>query len=106
MHLVPCPECGRRVSSMAAACPSCGHPTMGGMTAQGHRVKTIEKTGKRFKFQQAVCLLGMIASCAAMIWGAADTAAHLTYLLLGIVGMFFTVCWWILIRLWIWWHHA
>lgn len=26
MALVPCPECGRQVSTAAAACPQCGHP--------------------------------------------------------------------------------
>ncbi len=26
MALVPCPECGREVSTLAAACPHCGAP--------------------------------------------------------------------------------
>jgi hypothetical protein len=26
MSLMKCPECGREVSSAAAACPACGHP--------------------------------------------------------------------------------
>ena len=26
MALIPCPECGREVSSKAKACPSCAHP--------------------------------------------------------------------------------
>ena len=26
MALIPCPECGQRVSSQATACPHCGHP--------------------------------------------------------------------------------
>lgn len=28
MALVPCPECKRQISSEAAACPGCGHPTV------------------------------------------------------------------------------
>jgi len=27
--LVNCPECGRRISTAADACPQCGHPTRG-----------------------------------------------------------------------------
>lgn len=26
MPLVPCPECGRQISTQADACPQCGHP--------------------------------------------------------------------------------
>jgi hypothetical protein len=26
MALIPCPECGRRISTAAEACPQCGHP--------------------------------------------------------------------------------
>jgi hypothetical protein len=29
MALVTCPECGKRVSDRAAACPGCGHPIAG-----------------------------------------------------------------------------
>ena len=28
--LIQCPECGKEVSSAAAACPSCGHPVVAG----------------------------------------------------------------------------
>jgi hypothetical protein len=26
MALIPCPECGRQISTAAEACPQCGHP--------------------------------------------------------------------------------
>ena len=26
MPLIPCPECGRKISTAAEACPQCGHP--------------------------------------------------------------------------------
>jgi hypothetical protein len=26
MHLIPCPACGREISTQAEACPQCGHP--------------------------------------------------------------------------------
>lgn len=30
MSLIKCPECGKQVSTAAAACPSCGYPIAGG----------------------------------------------------------------------------
>lgn len=33
MALIDCPECGRDVSSNAAACPECAYPLAGGVTA-------------------------------------------------------------------------
>ena len=30
MALIPCPECGREVSSAAPACPACGYPLHAG----------------------------------------------------------------------------
>ena len=32
MALVDCPECGRQISTLAAACPQCGYPLPGGVT--------------------------------------------------------------------------
>jgi TM2 domain-containing membrane protein YozV len=29
MAILPCPECGREISSAAMACPGCGHPVRG-----------------------------------------------------------------------------
>lgn len=34
MSLIQCPECGRQVSSKAAACPGCGCPIAGEQTMQ------------------------------------------------------------------------
>ncbi len=39
MALIRCPECGREVSSAAAACPSCGHPITGTHTAAPPQAK-------------------------------------------------------------------
>ena len=39
MALIICPECGRKVSSMAAACPDCGFPVSSLQTEGEVRVK-------------------------------------------------------------------
>lgn len=33
MALIPCPECGRQISTEAEACPQCGHPNRRGAPA-------------------------------------------------------------------------
>ena len=33
MSLIKCPECGKEVSTAAAACPSCGYPVAGAQSA-------------------------------------------------------------------------
>jgi hypothetical protein len=37
MPLIPCPACGREISTEAAACPQCGHPNRPAEPAAGPR---------------------------------------------------------------------
>lgn len=53
MSLIRCAECGCRVSTKAALCPTCGAPTA---TERKPKI-TVEATGKKFK----AMLLGGIA---------------------------------------------
>ena len=41
MALVPCPECGKKVSTMASACPDCGFPISANGADQKHLVEAI-----------------------------------------------------------------
>ena len=34
MALVDCPECGRQISTLAAACPQCGYPLSGAVAPE------------------------------------------------------------------------
>lgn len=36
MALVMCPECGKRISNQAVACPSCGYPIEGKILFEGY----------------------------------------------------------------------
>jgi len=52
MALFNCPECGKQISSTAAACPQCGHP----VERDGGRVTT-QQTAQHIKAIQAIGLV-------------------------------------------------
>ncbi len=49
MALIECPECGREVSSNAAACPSCAYPVATGMQARTSGVDAKSRWRERAK---------------------------------------------------------
>ncbi len=49
MALIECPECGRRVSIDAAACPECAYPVSAGRAPRTLRAGTPRKTRDRAK---------------------------------------------------------
>jgi zinc-ribbon domain len=52
MALIPCPDCGKKISDKAPSCPSCGY---------AEQAQTIEQTAKTWKAVQALGVL-MIAA--------------------------------------------
>lgn len=109
MPLVNCPECKRQVSTYAATCPACGFPLAGGGTtnAQGGRVQTMERTGKRFKLQQLLCNLLLITSLVLLLFGCLNRGEVAIIMVpLGVVLTLLSIIWLVLIRFLIWWHHA
>ena len=44
MTLISCPECDRRVSDMASACPNCGFPVVAGIRHAVDQITEDEKT--------------------------------------------------------------
>ena|ERR1043166_631298 len=101
MALLPCPECGQKVSDQATACPSCGHPLEGRATgAPGLRardVQTVEQTGKRFKGMMAGGVIAMILGLLLAFSGWPQTGMSLA--VLGLAA-------YIAARSGAWWHHG
>jgi uncharacterized membrane protein YvbJ len=99
MALIDCPECGKRVSSQAAACPDCGCPL-----TQNHPVQTIEKTAKKYKATTALgaglIILGLVISFATCSQATdSDTPIYGGFIaLLGLIIHFVA-------RVKTWWHH-
>lgn len=75
MALIACDECGKQISSNAAACPGCGNPiataTAGpeAVVVQDAPIITTQETGKGHKVVQliggAIVILGVVSCVAA-----------------------------------------
>jgi hypothetical protein len=55
MALITCPDCGKKVSDSAHACPNCAHPFKG--SAQTHRL------GGKFEAVGFLAILAGIGTC-------------------------------------------
>lgn len=93
--LIHCPDCGHEVSKRAGACPKCGAP-LSEPSEPIASAQTIELTDKRLKIQLvfAVALMFgglMVGLVVGFNAGALTTMAGL--------------CWWLVARVAIWWHH-
>ncbi|WP_345993745.1 zinc ribbon domain-containing protein [Sulfurimonas sp. HSL-1716] len=100
MALLDCPECGHKVSSAAASCPSCGSPIAQDIIGE-QRTTTIQETSKRLKLQiilsSALFWIGLIAVFTSPL-EAASSAVPTLILFIGAV-------WYIVVRFMIWWNH-
>ena len=99
MSLIDCPECGKKVSDKAGACPDCGCPL-----AHNNHIQTIEQTSKKYKGATAVgvvmILLGLVISFATCSQSTnSDTPIYGAWL--AILGLIIYV----VARIKIWWHH-
>jgi hypothetical protein len=95
MSLINCPECGKDVSSLAAACIHCGAPLQRAMNPVG--VVTTQQTSKTYKAIQlagALCLIVGVVSCSS---GAPEKSG-----ILFLVG----ICLYVGGRLGAWWNHG
>ena len=72
MSLIECPDCGRKISDRAPACPGCGAPnSAAARPAQPQprpQTQTIEQTGKPFKIAQIIGVI-MLALGILLLFG-------------------------------------
>jgi hypothetical protein len=68
MSLVPCPECGRSVSTSANSCPGCGHPLrQAAESPSGWIGKAATVLGAWLIAPWVARLLAFVAACAVAI---------------------------------------
>jgi hypothetical protein len=106
MALTTCPECRREISSRAEACPHCGCPLRGGADiVDGRRVRTVERTAKRFK---GLMVLGSLALCVGIVGLLGNCEPESTApmplwpILVTVVGLLVVFY----ARFAAWWHHG
>lgn len=101
MALVKCPECKREVSSAAAACPQCAYP----LNSAGMRGKVLtEQTGKKYKGQIVMSVLGLFLGVIIAIVGAATGLEPVTGL--GIFTCMACLAWLVTVKFLAWWQHG
>jgi uncharacterized membrane protein YvbJ len=106
MALVSCPECNRKVSDRATACPQCGCP-ISQTSMQVGTEKPIELTAKRFKLISLFSVLAVIFGLLLVVLSTATTTSE-RGVPIAMVGSFlfiFGLISFIINRIRIWWHH-
>ena len=102
MALIKCKECGRDVSSNAAACPNCGNPISNVIEsrAAGATLTTTQATSKKFKGQQVLATLVIGLGVVFMVSG------NPTAMMFGAAIGFAGLIWYLVARAQAWWHHG
>ncbi len=70
MALIECPECGREVSSSAAACPACAYPVGTGTPAEPPRA--VSRPPKRLWWKTTISIVGRLTVGAIMVAAGGD----------------------------------
>lgn len=104
MALIECPDCQKKVSDRAPACPNCGAPIA---TANaGTSVQTVEQTAKRFKLHSllasSIFAIGMFMM---IVSSQSSTRTDDTWPALWLTTMLIGMSWYIINRIRMWWHH-
>ena len=101
MALIDCTECGKQVSSTAAACPGCGAPIteIRHVAAAGAPVATTQTTSKKLKKELLYSGFAILVGVIWMLFGGESS----TWAILLTVG---GVIWAIRTKVRIWWHHG
>ncbi len=101
MALITCPECGKKVSDSATACPGCAYP-LKNSSSSSKRVQTIEKTSKKWKGLQLIgfifAMIGLLMVFGSDPKSGATPGVAVLLLAVGIVLYLYA-------RLGSWWHH-
>ncbi len=105
MAMINCPECKKRVSDTATACPHCGAPITGARegTAAGAPLTTVQETSKKFKLQILLAALAFWGGLVFLFQGndTAEGAANIW----PMIAMLFGLIWYIATKFRVWWHH-
>jgi Flp pilus assembly protein TadB len=97
MALIDCPDCEKKISDLAPACPFCGRPMRAEAIPSSQPTRQavmIEATGKKWKARQLVCLFIMLSCFVFGLFGAPMMA--LVVFLAGAAGLVWATvgAWW------------
>lgn len=101
MALINCPECDKKVSSIAEKCPNCSYPIIS--KQDNNETQTIELTSKTLKKQTIFAVLLLLVSFTITILGATSSSAPIG--IIGLLGAVASIVWLIIIKFRTWWKH-
>ena len=101
MALINCPECKNRVSSIATSCPQCGTPIAGSIGA-GTPLATTQLTAKRLKIQ---IVFSSLAFWISIVWFFVSCSSGDPTQFISIILFLFSIIWFSITKIRIWWHH-
>ena len=111
MALIECPDCSKKVSDSAPACPNCGRPIASAREAQaaGVALTTIQETSKKLKAHQLISVLLIMVGTAWFFvanFGAVSNPANESISsFFSVWFVFIGLIWFTVTRLRVWWHH-
>lgn len=100
MALIRCSECGKDVSSLAAACPHCGNPVAESAAAKasGTAVVTTQQTARKFKMHMAI---GVALCAIGVVFMVSESGkAH------GLIAFVIGLLWYLVARVRAWWSNG
>jgi len=121
MPLMLCPECQKKVSTYADACPKCGYPIddddvktqeparKESAGPGGVELVTIQQTSKAIKGNllfAALCFWGGMFTLFGTAPAASVDGADMTVPVTALLVMVFGAVWWFITRIRKWWHHS
>lgn len=98
MALIECPDCERKISTSALACPGCGAPAHQPEKPAAEPVTTTQSTAKNLKGQYAIAVIISIIGAIMTFGTGGDSTPGIIML---VAGVLFTI----IVKSRIWWHH-
>lgn len=103
MALINCPECKKEISDKALSCPACGFQiSFQAITAANSDLTTIQETGKRLKAQLVISGLMFWIS---LVWLVINDSENRVTTVILCVLVFFSLIYFVGIKIRIWWNH-
>lgn len=121
MPLIACPDCGHKISDLAATCIHCGRPlgansksttTLSAASPSATRaqapadadphVVTVQQTSQRLKLQLVLATLAFLLGCAMWLTSPTDDPTRIFGIAITAVG----IVWYLLVKVKIWYRHA